>query len=439
VANFITTSGDRFLSGQGGAVVTKKDNLLGKTLIVTAMLLAVVFAAVIFITIQNAQNQEAILEDSVKSELVATSIAARDIIDPDAFAAYNSLDDVAAEHAAYTATLERLRVLKGEVNAQYIYALKKIDGAYVFIFDTDEEDTTIFSEYELSAVHKRAFAGETSADVLNVKDEWGSFNTGAVPIIKDGVVIGIVSTDIEDTYLAESKAAARTSATILIVTMLITMSILFLALFILLRRIHAMQEHLKQIANFDAVTGLPNRQYLFSFLAEAETDEAREPFAVLFIDLDNFKAVNDGAGHDVGDDLLRSIALYLNSGKAGAATHSTGSLSRISARIGGDEFVQIMPGVKNAEDAAAVAQQLLDGFAQQPVLQPFIRDFSIGLSVGVALYPHDSTDRTELIKFADIAMYHSKSAGKNGYTLYNESMSEKAEDMPLTVHAADRG
>lgn len=178
-------------------------------------------------------------------------------------------------------------------------------------------------------------------------------------------------------------------------------------------------------ALFDNVTGLPNRQHLMEHLVELTADPIKGAFGLVFIDLDNFKVVNDNAGHDAGDELLRSIAQYLDHALYDTMSFrpSAGKLN-IAARVGGDEFIQVVNGLDTHEKAALVAEKLLDGF-KSGHMSRYIEKYSVGLSIGVALYPHDTEDYHVLIKYADIAMYHAKHGGKNQYRIYTDEMGQE--------------
>lgn len=186
-----------------------------------------------------------------------------------------------------------------------------------------------------------------------------------------------------------------------------------------------MQTKLKRQALYDNVTNLPNRQYLMDYLARLTSGPEKTPFAILFIDLDNFKLVNDNAGHDAGDELLRHIAQYLDSSAENVKSFrpSAGQLN-IAARVGGDEFIQVVNGVDNEEKAAEVARHLLDNFKSEHV-DRYIDKYNVGMSIGVALYPFHSDNYHVLIKYADVAMYHAKHGGKNQYTIYTDEMSQE--------------
>jgi len=367
-----------------------------------------------------------ILGNSIESELISVSIAASELIDIDKFDSYNSIEDVENDIEDYNQTLAQLRALQGKVKATYIYALKQINGTYYFIFDTDTEDETLFSEYEeISQVHLDAFDGKESAGIMNVVDQWGSFNTGAVPIWKDGAVIGVISADIEDAYIQKSNRTAHRNAVVLILTLCATMCVMTVIVFSSMNNVQKMQKKLFSMANYDVLTGLPNRQYLMTYLADIanETLKKQTSFAFLLIDVDNFKSVNDNAGHDAGDELLRYIASYLNSIHEHSRSFRppAGALN-VSARIGGDEFVQVVAGVNSEEEAHVVGKKVLDNFKSQAPNR-LVNKYGVGLSIGVALFPRHTENYNVLIKYADTAMYQAKRGGKGAYRIYNDEMS----------------
>ena len=377
-------------------------------------------------TLKNTNDLKGILEESISSGLISSSIAARELLDIDRFDSYNSIEDVKNDAEAYEQTLGDLRNLQKQIGVTYIYALKNIDGKYYFVFDTDEESDTLFDEYEIYPVHERAFLGEDSAGIMNVTDEYGDFNTGAVPIFKNGVVIGIISTDIEDSYIKESNAASERNTFVLILTLVVTMCFMTAVVALLLRSVRKMQDKLFRMANYDVLTGLPNRQFLMTYMPEiaGKALAKQTPFAFFLIDLDNFKRVNDNAGHDAGDELLQHIARYLDTvhNNSKSFRPAAGSLN-VSARIGGDEFVQIIPGVSTEEEAMEVARKVLDNFSSQTI-DRFVEKYQVGLSIGVALFPYHTENFNVLIKYADMAMYHAKKSGKHSIRIYNDEMNK---------------
>ncbi|MDR3231075.1 MAG: GGDEF domain-containing protein [Synergistaceae bacterium] len=398
------------------------------TIVVLSGFFVIVLGIVISMSMKNTADLRGILEESVKSQLISISVAAREIIDIDKFDSYNTLEDTEGDDAAYAETLAELRSLQTKVGAQYIYALKRLNDKYYFIFDTDTEDETRFTEYELAPVHEQAFLGQDSAGIMNVVDEWGSYNTGAVPIRKNNQIIGVICADIADMFLKQNADAARVNAISLIAATSVAMSVMFVTLLMLTRRVQKMQEKLYRMANYDTITGLPNRQYLMDYLQRTASDgnETKTPFALLFIDLDNFKRVNDGAGHDAGDELLRNVGGCLESAHENAkAFRPSAGILNISARIGGDEFVQVVPGVATESEAALTAQKVLDNFRSQSDFDRFIEKYGVGLSIGVALFPYHTSNYNVLIKYADIAMYHAKQGGKNAYRVYEDEMGQE--------------
>jgi diguanylate cyclase (GGDEF)-like protein len=418
------------------------EGLVQNALLIVSILLALVLATTIALTLYNNSKLASILEESVKSELLAVCFAARDDVDMELFLSINSEADIQANQARFDKVIAKLRELKNEVGATYIYALKEIDGKYYFALDTDEEagtpDNPIFTEYELASVHEEAFGGHPSADVMNVEDEWGSYNTGAIPLLHNGQQVGIISVDVEDTFIERSRQTATLDAILLILVMAATMALLMGLLILLLRRNQKMQDDLFYVANHDAITRLYNRYCLFNYLSKwKKSPQSKNAFfALLFIDLDNFKNVNDSAGHDEGDKLLRLISEFLKSYTDSAGNE--GCIESITARIGGDEFLQIVPDLKTPEEIERWARTLLDGFATHPELQEYVRNFEVGLSIGGALYPTQTTDYDELIRLADIAMYQTKATGKNNYCLYHTSMGDGPEGAVLSVRTRKR-
>jgi len=167
-------------------------------------------------------------------------------------------------------------------------------------------------------------------------------------------------------------------------------------------------------AYHDLLTKLPNRALLHDRLSLAISQAQREDekLAVMFLDLDRFKNINDSLGHMIGDELLQQVSLRLKDCIRAADT---------LARFGGDEFTLMLPKLQNGqEDASKLAEKIT-----QTLKQPFIVDgheLYVSASIGIALYPKDGNDMNSLIKHADVAMYHVKGQGKNGYKFYSTEM-----------------
>lgn len=179
------------------------------------------------------------------------------------------------------------------------------------------------------------------------------------------------------------------------------------------------EERLHQLANFDTLTGLPNRHLFMDRLAQTIALRARDgrPMALLYLDLDRFKLINDTLGHAAGDELLRLGAERLR-----ASVREVDTV----ARLGGDEFTVILSQLGATGDARRVIEKLLTAFsAPFPV---FERSLYVSLSIGAALYPQDGQDASTLLKHADVAMYDAKSAGRNRYAFYQAEMNASAAD-----------
>jgi diguanylate cyclase (GGDEF)-like protein len=176
----------------------------------------------------------------------------------------------------------------------------------------------------------------------------------------------------------------------------------------------AHERQLWTMANQDALTGLPNRNWMMSFLPARieEARGARRMLALLFIDLDDFKNVNDAHGHSVGDELLQ------------AAAHRIKALLRPDdhvVRLGGDEFTVILQDVASEHEPAQVAARITEAFARPFDLSRGPN--SVGASIGISLFPRDGADIEALLQNSDIAMYHAKSEGKGNFHFYTPSLS----------------
>ena len=196
------------------------------------------------------------------------------------------------------------------------------------------------------------------------------------------------------------------------------------------------EKRLNQLANYDSLTGLPNRNLFRDRLAQAiiRADRNKSLVALLFLDLDRFKIINDTLGHGAGDRLLQHVATTLthvlrrSDTVALAATEETYSPENDStvARLGGDEFTITIEGIVKVEFVATIAQKILDSFAK-PV---YIGDHElyVSTSIGIAIYPFDDTELESLIKDADTAMYRSKEMGRNTYQFYTKDLNIAIND-----------
>lgn len=177
------------------------------------------------------------------------------------------------------------------------------------------------------------------------------------------------------------------------------------------------EEQAHYLATHDSLTGLPNRALFSDLLDQALATSLRyhHKLAVMFIDLDHFKDVNDNLGHAAGDLLLQEVARQLR---------SVLRSSDVLARMGGDEFVVLLPNVSGVDDATRVASKLLD--AAVASLHVLDEDCSVSASIGISLFPDHNEDRQILMKYADVAMYQAKARGKNTWVVYSAELEDGA-------------
>jgi diguanylate cyclase (GGDEF)-like protein len=178
--------------------------------------------------------------------------------------------------------------------------------------------------------------------------------------------------------------------------------------------LQAANEQLRNVALYDSLTGLPNRLLLDDRMeqAMARADRNRKLCALMFIDLDKFKSVNDTLGHVAGDELLKAAALRLLSCVRKQDT---------VARVGGDEFIMLLSELDHSEAAAVVVDKVLAELARPFYVQR--HDVQISCSVGISVYPENGKTMGELIANADRAMYQAKNAGRNGYRFFQPQVS----------------
>src|SRR4051812_6435233 len=189
------------------------------------------------------------------------------------------------------------------------------------------------------------------------------------------------------------------------------------------------QEQVQYLAYYDALTGLANRTLLQDRMSKALAAAQRraEKLALLFLDLDRFKIINDSLGHSFGDLLLQQVAERL---KTWARAQDT------VARIGGDEFLIALTGINDLPDVAVAAERVMDAMTAEFVIQG--RSFHVNCSIGVSIYPDHGADSETLIKNADAAMYIAKENGRNGYRFFSEDMNAQVVER-MTIEHGLRG
>ena len=174
-----------------------------------------------------------------------------------------------------------------------------------------------------------------------------------------------------------------------------------------------LEEHLTKLAKYDSLTGLANRSLFMEFLntSLARSERRERSTAVMFLDLDHFKQINDTLGHDVGDDLLISVSERL---------HKCVREGDLIARLGGDEFAIVLDDIARADDVILIAEKIVASICKPHLLVG--RELHVSTSLGIATWPECGKDATELIKAADTAMYIAKKGGRNDYRMFTTDM-----------------
>ncbi|MBV2235766.1 MAG: EAL domain-containing protein [Sterolibacterium sp.] len=178
------------------------------------------------------------------------------------------------------------------------------------------------------------------------------------------------------------------------------------------------EQRIWHVAHHDALTGLPNRSLLMDRLDQALTQAARsqQRVAIMFLDLDRFKSINDTLGHHIGDLLLKHVASHLREAVRAMDTVS---------RLGGDEFVVVLHEIQDMDDAVRVAEKILARLATAVKLEG--HTLYATPSIGISLYPDDGREAYQLMKNADTAMYHAKESGRNNFQLFTSQMNDETE------------
>ncbi len=235
--------------------------------------------------------------------------------------------------------------------------------------------------------------------------------------------IGDANWQVQAIPAAGGRLTARYDRALTVLTAGIAITV-FLAVYLALasrnsRQLALANRRVLELAQTDILTGLPNRAFFLERLKDAGSYERRErgAFTILMLDLDRFKNVNDLLGHAAGDALLRQVALRLKSALGDAD---------VLARLGGDEFAIIHAGCRDQRASSIDLASRISKLIAQPFQLPG-HQVEIGTSIGIAIAPQHGSDQEQLLKKADLALYRSKSAGRDCFTLYDEAMSAELE------------
>jgi diguanylate cyclase (GGDEF)-like protein len=195
-----------------------------------------------------------------------------------------------------------------------------------------------------------------------------------------------------------------------------------------------------RLAYYDALTDLPNRKSFEEKLRQEITafERGQEKFALLFVDLDNFKPINDSFGHRVGDQVLKTVAKRLSHviRETDVIGRNTAEDQQRVARLGGDEFTLLLSKINHPEDAAEVAQRLIDSIGRPLMVEE--HQFQVTTSVGIAICPDHGIDAETLVHNADLAMYEAKLAGKNRFRFFDGSIRQKSRQPRAEPKVRDR-
>jgi diguanylate cyclase (GGDEF)-like protein len=206
---------------------------------------------------------------------------------------------------------------------------------------------------------------------------------------------------------------------------------IILAARFLYKSYHKRVEEVRSLAYYDSLTGLPNRVLFKEKLEEAlkASEVQKRMVAVMFLDLDHFKQINDTYGHGTGDLLLKSVASRLIGKVRNSDSERhivTDEENIVVGRLGGDEFTVLMRGLVRTEDATRIAQRLLHSLSNPYSLNG--QELSCAASIGISIYPFDGTNADSLLRNADAALYYAKNNGRNSYHLYSQSMEEQSAE-----------
>ena len=317
------------------------------------------------------------------------------------------------------------KACKANRDCHFIYLLYGDKQQVKFLLDASPQPASEISQLgevfvETTDQLKRAMRTKKMLLEGPVTDHWGTWVSARVPITSTIKSPLFVTLNI-DVDAARWRQRIWGKILVPIISMLIFSGILLWFIWQnrarekLLEQMFNSTSVLSDLANNDALTGLPNRRLLEDRMTQAlkAGRRTRHIVAVLFLDLDYFKEVNDKHGHDVGDQLLKSVASRLT------------DLLRIEdtvARIGGDEFIVLLPRLKDEKQARLIADKIVLGFDK-----PFVLDdkvLQLGVSMGIAMYPKHGVNPKNLIRRADNAMYAAKRQGRNCYIVYDASMEE---------------
>ena len=411
---------------------SRKTHFVLALLLIAVLAILVVSSASVY-ALLNRRHMRNVLTTNARIGISATCHASLEMLDPELIDDIDSDTDL-SELFSYQRMMNNLNDLCINVEAQRIYLVKPIDGTFYCLWDTSSDNRHDLLPMTLDALQSTGFDGVIAFELAEPGTTTVHINRGVAPLYYHGEVIAIVGVEFSNGYVNEAYSTTTWFMWLMISGLVVTMSALFVITLLLFRQDYRYQQQLFDLANRDSVTNLPNRRYLFNYLkdylGEPESPHADRSMAAFFIDLDHFKSVNDSSGHEAGDVLLRQVADFLSDTiikSVGARGHAV-----LTARLGGDEFVQLITDA-DVLFATEYANSLEQQFTECLQMTDYIQGFQGNISIGVAVFPQHTTHYNDLVKYADIAMYHSKNDSPNKVTVYDPSMGDHIEGVTLSV------
>ncbi|MDR0831483.1 MAG: GGDEF domain-containing protein [Bacillales bacterium] len=309
-----------------------------------------------------------------------------------------------------------LSLLKQSENPRlkHIYTVIKENGEYKYGFSslhtTEFNNTTYTPETRVISNFLNSISFEDGYKKLKSEDQQGYYLLGVLPLFEDNfLVVHYSLPELQNILIALFLSIAGSAA---------LLTIFFIGVgYVLYNNIRKSEisiDKYEHLAHFDALTQLPNRVSLVNRLKLAASNLDKNPtylFALYFIDIDNFKLVNDTDGHLAGDIILQEIACFLKSQLEDVLIRGE---RPFASRLGGDEFVLLYP-ARRVQDVTKKAASILQEFQLIKEKNEMMLKHDVNISMGSSIYPNDASSVSDLLKYSDEAMYYSKKHGKGGY------------------------
>ncbi|MHB8948075.1 MAG: putative bifunctional diguanylate cyclase/phosphodiesterase, partial [Rhodoferax sp.] len=280
-----------------------------------------------------------------------------------------------------------------------------------------DDEAAVLSRENLASA--REDAAQVREGVADLRENAAHLREAAAQVREGEAHVreGVVTSREQDIRAVEAKQATSDDQVLMLREANSNLVIATMQAHRLTEQVESAKVELDHLAHHDALTNLPNRMLMQDRLSQAieVARRQRRQLAVMFMDLDRFKHINDSLGHGVGDQLLQSVAQRL----VACVRHSD-----TVSRQGGDEFLLLLPFIEHADDAALSAQKMLTALAAPHHIDG--RDLHISVSIGISVYPDDGQDAQTLIMCADTAMYYAKENGRNNFKFFEQDMNTRA-------------